>query len=105
MTPEQRQLQIAKCINAVARYYGVSASKVYESRYSKNPLCHKARVVLWNHLHQSGMTNHEIASAFKLTYDNVQKHTKAGKSGMTPEDLMLMKTLPTIDTTLDFAEA
>ena len=103
MTTEQRQVEIAKCINAVARYYGVSASMVYGSRYAKDQLCHKARVVVWHHLNECGMTYYHIAAEFKMTYNNVQKHVKKGRYRLTEEDLMLIKTLPLIETTLDIS--
>ena len=105
MNPDTRKLEIAKCINAVAAYFGVSAKALYVSRYSKNKLHLKARVLIWYHLHKSGMSYSEIASEFNLGYDNVQKNTKQGSALLTEEDMMLMKTLPTIETTLKITPA
>jgi len=101
-----RSQQIAAVIETVAKYYNVDAGKVLTSFAPKNPDVVRARVLVWHHLHKGGMSFLNIGRIFGgLSVDNVQRRTKQGAASLTAEDVLLLATLPRIQTTIEIFRA
>ena len=98
--------QIETCLVAVSKYYDADPVKVLTSYCANGAATRQARGLLWYHMHDCGMSYHQIGRIFgNLSVDHVSKRAKEGKMRMNEETRLLVKTLPRIDTTLDFAEA
>lgn len=96
-----RAAQIAKTIETVSKYFGVDANRVLTSFAPKNPDVARARILVWHHLHRSGLSFAAIARIFgKLSADNVARRVKYGMLAMTSDESLLLTTLPKIETTL-----
>ena len=98
--------QIAATIETVAKYFNIDANTVLTSFAPKKPVVVRARIIVWHHLHRCGMSFGTIGRIFGgLSVDNVSKRTKQGRSSLTGEELLLLATLPTIQTTLEITQA
>tara|TARA_R110000868_G_scaffold51318_4_gene162887 strand:- start:737 stop:1054 length:318 start_codon:yes stop_codon:yes gene_type:complete len=96
--------QIEACLVAVSKYYHTDPVKVLTSFCANGAATRKARCLLWYHMHDCGMSYHQIGRIFgNLSIDHVTKRAKQGMMSMNEEDRMLLKTLPRIETTLDIA--
>ena len=101
-----RAAQIATTIEIVAKYFNVDPNKVLTSFAPKNPDVARARIIVWHHLHRSGMSFAAIAKIFgKLSPENVSRRVKYGMLTVSAEESLLIKTLPKIETSLEIVKA
>ena len=105
-TKTTRSNQIAECISTVAKYFNVDPIKVLTSFAPKNPDVARARIIVWHHLHRSGMSFAAIAKIFgKLSPENVSRRVKYGMLSVSEEESLLLKTLPKIETSVEIFKA
>jgi hypothetical protein len=101
-----RAAQIAATIEAVSKYFSVDPGKVLTSFAPKNQDVARARILVWHHLHRSGLSFAAIARIFgKLSPDNVSRRVKYGMLAVTSEESLLLSTLPKIETSLEIRKA
>jgi len=101
-----RAAQIAETIEIVAKYFGVDANRVLTSFAPKNQDVARARILVWHHLHRSGLSFAAIARIFgKLSADNVSRRVKYGMLAMTSGESLLLATLPKIEISLEIIPA
>jgi hypothetical protein len=101
-----RSLEIAKIIEIVAKYFSVDPHKVLTSFAPKNQSVARARILVWYHLHRSGLSFAAIARIFgKLSPDNVARRVKYGVLSLSGEDQMMLATLPKLTTSVEISKA
>lgn len=103
MTPtkQQRSKEIAECVSKISSYYGIDPMKVMTAFSNKCNRISEARNLLWFHLHDCGMSYDAIGRIWKLSCDHIAKRVKQGSITLLPDDLLLLKTLPRISSTLE----
>lgn len=99
-TKATRSQQIAKCIEIVAKYFNVDPIKVMTAFSNPSKGISHARNLIWYHLHECGMAYHAIGRIWKLSETTIQKRARQGSIALSPEDILILKTLPRISTSL-----
>lgn len=100
-----RTQQITECVTAVAKFCETDPIKVMTAFSSTDPKIKNARNLLWHHFHQCGLSFHAIGRIWKLSETHIQKRVKQGSIRILPEELLLLKTLPRIHSSLDITPA
>jgi hypothetical protein len=96
--------QIEAVIIAVSKYHGLDPVSVLKSFSSTVKPMVRARLIIWYHMYQCGMSFDAIARVFKLSCETVQKSITLKKSSLTEEEMILIATLPKIENSIQLTQ-